>query len=215
MGTCDYNTLIANKGTDGSIKRWVNSATPDAEEIVRRTQMWFENRVRLRKMMRGPEVIALAEGDSTIDLSNLEFRFLDPVDIYISGYGRVHPIPPEDLNAKRQIDTDTGEPFEGLPTLCTIINETMLFDTKADQAYSALLMYYGPPDRLSSTIQTNLWTDEFELEFEAVATGLAYKFLKDEKRTIDCLGMAETMLLKRERDDDLYLRGVEVAIERG
>lgn len=207
MAACTWTTLTGAASAAGSIKRWVTDDSLDPEEIIAEAEEWLRDRLRLNRGMKTRASVALAEGDSSIDLSTLDRGWLDPIQVWVDGYGEIDNTPDFDLDMLRAADSD-GTLADGLPTFYTVIDQTMYFDTQADQDYSLHLTYYGEVPALSSTNLTNLWVERYRRLFKYVAMAHAYLFLKDETRAATCLTAAEKEVARIESDDDLGLRGL-------
>lgn len=73
--TMTWTSLVAPKGTAGSIMNWVNYSKLDAETVVAEAQSLLFQILRVREM-RTTWLFGLEEGESSIDLPA---RFLDPI----------------------------------------------------------------------------------------------------------------------------------------
>jgi hypothetical protein len=205
MAACTWTTLTGAKSASGSIKRWVNNDSLDAEEIIAEAEDYLGTMLRT-KLMQERVTIALADGDSTIDLDVSAPGFLDPINLFIDGYGELDNIDESDLDQRRFADSD-GALVEDVPSKYAIIGTTLYFNTEVDQDYSLQLIYYKRPEALSAANLTNLYVEKYRTLFKWVAMGLAYIFLKDEQRATGLLQAANGRIDAINAEDDLKRRG--------
>lgn len=207
MSVMNWDTLTADKDTDGSIRRWLNTSTLDPTETIADAENWLSQRLRVRRMWRR-DIVPLVEGASEIDLRTDVPLFLDPISVRVQGSGRLVYVPEDTIDDWRG-ETRDGELSAAEPCAFTIIGTDMLFDTEADTDYALIVTYYQRPPSLSEAIQTNLYTEHFRVLFKAVMMGIGYTFLKDETRASPYFESAEIHVLKAMQTDDLIRRGQE------
>jgi hypothetical protein len=214
MAAMTWGALTAAKSQNGSIQRWVNNDTVDPEEIIAEAENWLAATLRVNRGMKTRATLTLAEGDSSIDLSTTDgtTRFLDPINLHLQGFGKLSYQHEDTLDDFRAAETD-GTLMTGPPTLYTIIDRTIYFDTEADTTYSMVLTFFDEPAALSASNTTNLYTTRFRALFKTVCMGFCYIFLKDENRATGLFNTALSYIAKLHETDDLVRRGQEYDVE--
>lgn len=205
MAACTWTTLTGAVSAAGSIQRWVNNASIDAEEIIAETEGWLKDRLRVRFMQERIPLL-LASAASSFDLSAVASDFLDPIELWAEGYGEIKYIPEDELNRRRMADTD-GSLTECMPAYYALIKQTLYFDSQADQDYDLWLTYYAEVPALSATNLSNLYVERYRSLFKKAAMGHAYIFLKDETRAAAMLQAADQHVSMIEETDELVRRG--------
>jgi hypothetical protein len=201
----DWTTLTGAKTVAGSVASWVNSDKVPSADVVADAENWLAQKLRTRRMEARADVTLLT-GDSDLDLTSDLPGFLDPVNVYIRGYGMIESIPEDDIDRVRDADVD-GTLQADTPAYYAVVGDRMIFDTKADQDYVLSVTYFKEPDALSDSTATNLYTTRYRVLFKAVAMGFAYVFLKDETRAAALFQSALSHIQTLEETDDLVRRG--------
>lgn len=173
-----YSTLIGPQSRTGSIRSWVQTEVPSAE-IIAETENWLAQRMRVNLMLTRTELV-LQEGDSTLVLSSVLPAFLDPVHVYLRGYGEVHNIHEDELERVR-VAEEGGSLSESTPSYYALIGRTMYFDCLADQDYTVIVTHYARPTALSASNQTNIYTTDYRAMYKMALTGFAHAAAGDHK----------------------------------
>lgn len=205
MAACTWTTLTGAKSASGSIQRWVNNNSVDPEEIIAEAEDWIGTLLRTN-LMEERVPITLAVAQSAIDLTTDAPNFLDPVLLWVDGYGEALNIPEDEIDRSRFVQSD-GTLVQSVPSLYAIVGDTLYLNTEADQEYSLQLTYYKRPDALSASNLTNLYLDKYRTLFKITAMGLAYVFLKDENRAGALLKAANARIDDINIENDLKRRG--------
>lgn len=153
----NYTTLVASETTVGSIKYAINYSRIDSTGILEEAQAWIYSKLRVRQMTAVAD-IAIAAVASTVAFPT---GYLDPLQLSIPGYNnrlRVKDI--EWFRSHLGWDQNGVMP-EGLPSYWCDFNNLIQFDTKADQAYTAKMVYFKTPLALSASNETNWLTDRY------------------------------------------------------
>jgi hypothetical protein len=201
----DFNTLVADKTTPGSIQYSINYTRIDSAGIVTEAEAYIYSRIRVREM-RATHTFTIASGASNAAYPD---DYLDPIQIGIPGWiNRIRLRDEEYFRTVLGFD-ETGTLPTGLPALWTDYDGLMQFNTLADQDYSAVLTYYKTPLALSSGNPTNFLTKRYPtlvrracLMFAAEARKEMDTYTEEEKRVLDAI---ENMKV----EGDLSRRGAE------
>jgi hypothetical protein len=201
----DYSTLVAAETTVGSIKYAINYSRIDAAGILTEAQAWIYTRLRVREMISTANV-AIADEATT---ASLPTGFLDPIQFGIPGHmPRIKFKDAETFRAELGWDEDAALP-EGPPTRWTVIDETIQFDHKADQAYTAKLAYFKTPTALSASNETNWLTSRYPTLIRRVCT----MFAAEARKEYDLMDRSEIKALELiqeiRKESDLIYRGME------
>lgn len=153
----NYTTLVANETTVGSIKYAINYSRIDSTGILEEAQAWIYSKLRVRQMTAVAD-IAIASAASTVAFPT---GYLDPLQLSIPGYNsRLRLKDVEWFRSHLGWDQDGVMP-EGLPSYWCDFNNLIQLDTKADQAYTAKMVYFKTPLALSASNETNWLTDRY------------------------------------------------------
>src|ERR1700738_5318118 len=140
----DYTTLIADKTTDGSIRRWVNHSDVDAVTVLTEAQALIFQSLRVREMRTVFSDIAMAIGNSSTALPS---GFLDPIALIDKTNNlRLRLRTEEFLSRLRQYDS--GAPVSGTPQNFAIYGEALQFDLAYDAAATLSLIGFATPTPL-------------------------------------------------------------------
>lgn len=153
----DYTALVADASTTGSIKSWINYSRLDAPGILEEAQAWIYSRIRVRQMVSSAD-ISITSGASTAAYPT---GYLDPIHLGIPGV--VPRIRLRDIEWFRTTlgwDETAAMP-SGVPTFWTDIGELIQFNTAADQAYTAKMVYFKTPTALGPSNLTNFLTTKY------------------------------------------------------
>lgn len=201
----DYTTLVSAETVQGSIKFWVNYSRIDADGILDEAEAWIYARLRVRQMVAADDV-AISSAATTASFPS---GYLDPIHLSIPGH--IETIRLTDAERFRSLlgwDTDADLP-EGPPTRWADIGDTIHFNHKADQAYTAKFVFFKKPDALSGSNETNFLTDRLPTLLRRVCTMFAAEARKDwdmrDRSEISAMEMIE----QAKKESDLSLRGLE------
>lgn len=103
-----YTSLIADKNTSGSIKRWINWAVVDVEAVVEEAQALIYQIMRVREM-RDETDLPMLEGDAEVALPS---NFLDPIYLYaVDALGNKFRVDhhTEEENSRRRVTQSISE----------------------------------------------------------------------------------------------------------
>lgn len=202
----DYSTLVAGPDVKGSIQYWINYARIDSDGILEEAQAWIYSKIRTRDMIAS-EDITLSAGVSTASFPS---GYLDALHFGIPGY--INKLRLKDVEWFRtHLGWDESADLpEGVPTYWCDFNSAINLNTKADQDYTAKMLFYRRPAALSSSNTTNFLTTRYPtllrracLMFAAEARKEYDLFDREEMRALQAV--KEVMV-----EDDTAKRGMEL-----
>lgn len=200
-----FSALVADETVSGSIKRLINWSRIDSESILEDAQAWIYSKVRVRQMMTTANVTI----SSAASTASFPTGYLDPIHFGIPGY--VNTLRLKDAEWFRSHlgwDQDAVLP-EGIPSYWCDIAETIQLDTKADQAYTAKLVYFKTPTALSVSNETNWLT----IKYPHLVRHVCRMFAAIERKEMDTVQMAELRAYQTideiKIESDLAMRGWE------
>lgn len=203
-----YSTLVAAKGTDGSLKSWVNHSTLPSATIVSEAQAWIYGRLRVREMRKAGTVSLSADASSAV----LPSGFLDPITLQFDGDAQ--PIELVTEGRLRRYREDDGTVPSGRPTRFAIYDEAFQFDSAADEALTGRLVYFGTPSELAASAnETNFLTARYPTLLRQACLSFAYEFMKQPDQQTYWISQAEKSLTEIPAFDDLSLRGAMFTTE--
>ena len=201
----NYTTLVGDVSTAGSIKHAINYGRIDAEGILEEAQAWIYQRIRVRQMTATSDVTILS-GASTAAFPT---GYLDPIHLGIPGYvSTIRLKDAEWFRAHVGWDENAALP-EGVPTYWCDFDTTIQFNTEADQAYTAKMVFFKKPTALSSSNLTNWLTDRYPTLLRRTCLMLAAEVRK-EYDTMDRAQVAALQAIEEIKiESDLAMRGIE------
>src|SRR3954466_13370023 len=119
----DYNTLVGSKGTEGSVKYWINHAEVPASSVIADAQAEIYSRLRVREMLVQAS-LAITVGMSAIALP---VSFLDPESLSDNYQVDVSLRSPMALSRMRWKDS-TGGVLSGPISNYSIFSGALQFD---------------------------------------------------------------------------------------
>lgn len=201
----NYTTLTGSVTTAGSIRYAINFARVDADGILEEAQEWIYQRLRVRQMMATANV-SISSAAST---ASFPTGYLDPIQFGIPGH--VNTLRLKDAEWFRSHlgwDEDAALP-EGPPSYWCDFDTTIQFDTKADQAYTAKMVFFKKPDLLSGSNETNWLTDRYP----TLVRRACLMFSAESRKEYEMMNNAELKALQLIEDikveSDLAMRGWE------
>lgn len=203
----DYTSLVAPKSTPGSIASWANYGLAPASDVLGDAQTLLYTLLRVREMMSDPTTITVLQDAGAVILPA---DFLDPID-FRDATGR--PLAHKDWSSvanRRIIEPTTGLASYGAPAVFAILNNKAHFDCRVSAATPMQIVYYAKPALLSAGAPTNFLTDRYPFLLRAACLAAAADFRKhteDYQRNVQKL---TTMVEAINRENDLYLRSVEI-----
>jgi hypothetical protein len=202
----DYDTLVGDKTTVGSIKYHINYERIDPVGILEEAQAWIYSKLRVRQMQSSASV-SIAQGASTAAYPT---GYLDPLHFGIPGFvSRLRRKDIEWFRTNLGFDETAALP-EGLSTYWTDYNDLIQLNTVADQAYTASMVFFKLPDALSSSNPTNWLTIRYPTLLRRVCLMLAAETRKE----FDTFDREEARALQAieeiKVESDNSLRGIEL-----
>lgn len=189
----DYASLIADKSTTGSIKRWVNYGDVDSEQTVAEAMSWINERLRV------PAMRTIATGTISTNAETLAFPTNFIEEIWFGhvqqAAGRIKGRRDHDLETARSYNADDGTLLTGCPYFYSLGGSppTAIFDKKADRAYAYRLVYFARM-ALDGTTTTNWLTSYEPRVLRCVCVAFANEFLKRDSEKTYWLQQAENQI---------------------
>lgn len=197
----DYDTLVAAKTVEGSIKHWVNYGPAPASTIVTMAEDTIFASLRIQQM-RALATGTIAIGASTISLPT---GFREAISLKRTGdsAGPIDLLDIDHFEQRLALDTSSAL-FEGIPTAGVIEgNTTLRLNAQADIEYAYRLWHYASPARLSSANLTNFLTDRYSHMLLAACLYWAFSFMKDTAQRDHWFGIMTTAIDAANAESDL------------
>src|SRR4051794_36058160 len=169
----NYTTLANTKGTEGSLKYWVNHEYLPVGEIITDAQNEIYSRLRVREMRKQAN-LAISIGTSAL---NLPTGFLDPISLKDQYKCDVTLLSADKLEDLRSFD-NSGALISAPIGAYAIFGEQLQFDTQSSVAATFSFIYYEQPAALSGSNTTNFLTTRYSQLFRACLLKHAYAFRK-------------------------------------
>lgn len=206
-----FSTLVADKNTAGSIRRWCNYAPLDAEQVLAEAQALLYQTLRVREMRSEFDNIAISPGDFYAPLPD---GFLDLISLKDITHNIDLRLFPEQNIVKRRI-YDEGTMVESLPSRFAIYDEKFQFDFAYEEAATLNVVGFRKPDDLSESNETNFLTNRYPHLLRVACLTQAYDFMSNDAKYQSNLTMLSALIEKTNAESDLSYRGVEVEVEIG
>lgn len=201
----NYTTLVADRETAGSIKSSINFSRIDADAVLDEAEAWIYAKLRVRQM-RSTATVSILSGASSAAFPT---GYLDPIQLAIPGHcNRLRRWDEERFRTFLGWDEDGVLPT-GLPTIWADFDDLIQFNTLADQAYTAKMVFYKLPTALSTDNETNWLTTRYP----TLVRRTCLMFAAEERKEYDTRDRAEKDALNQiaeiriEADD--AMRGIE------
>lgn len=201
----DYNTLVANKNTAGSIKNWINDDSVDPGTILAESQAHIYSKLRVQEMIVttsafsvGIDVEVVAMPTSCLDI--IHFRWLTPDLIALQ------KITIDECFNRRLYNTD-GTLVQDLPRWYAIQGGNLQFPVRNNVARVAFLAYYATPTILSATNTSNFLCTLYPRILRTFCMSFANEFKKEYQAANEWLQKGEDQIQNvAQTMDDLRLR---------
>lgn len=201
----DYNSLVADKTTSGSIRGWVNHAELDAAFVLELAQGLIYQTLRVREMRAVFADLSPGAGDGAIALPS---GFLDPIALTDKTNDlRLRLRTPEWMEAQRQYDAATL--LTGTPRNYAIFGEALQFEVAYASAATLRLVGYRKPDPLSGASPTNFLTGRFPQLLHSACLVYAFKYRNNDERMQAELATLTALIGRTNAESDLSYRGLE------
>ncbi len=210
----DYQTLVADKSTPGSIASWVNYATiqTSAPTIIEEAESFIYRKLRHFRMLTPPVAITISEGVDTYPLPD---DLLEPSTLYLTGqfYGRLAQVTEDQVIGSWSYNGN-NQRTQATPSIYYFNQTYLQFDTVMDRDYAASLTYFQQPAPLSLGNSTNFLTATYPRLMRCACMAGAVEWLKEagqgqfDRTYWDQLAMAE--LDKAQAESDRAQRALEV-----
>lgn len=202
----DYSTLVAGPDVKGSIQYWINYARIDSDGILEEAQAWIYSKIRTRDMIASEDIV-ISIGVSTASFPS---GYLDALQFGIPGYmNKLRLKDVEWFRTHLGWDESADLP-EGVPTYWCDFNSAINLNTKADQDYTAKMLFYRCPAALSSSNATNFLT----IRYPTLLRRACLMFAAEARKEYDLFDREEMRALQAVKEvmveDDAAKRGMEL-----
>lgn len=204
-----YTTLIADKSTSGSIKRWVNYSLLDVEQVVLEAQALIYQTLRVREMRFEFDNLAIASGDF---YEPLPAGFLDPIALKDITNNISLKLRSEDKIVHAR-SYDNGVLIKSIPQRFAIYDEAIQFECAYESAATLNLVGYKRLDDLSASNNTNFLTNRYPHLLRVACLAQAYDFMSNTTKAQANLTMLSALIDKTNAESDLSYRGVGLEVE--
>lgn len=207
--TMTYTTLIADKTTAGSIKRWTNYSQLDVEQVLEEAQALLYQTLRVREMRAEFSDLSLADGDS---YKVLPSGFLDPIGMYDKTNNIHLKLRTEDWMVRNRV-YESAVLIDGTPMNYAIYGEKFQFEYTYDAAATLALVGFKKPNLLSGSNTTNFLTDRYPHLLRVACLAQAYDFMSNAAKYQNNITLLNTLIEQTNAKDDLSYRGVYLDVE--
>jgi len=188
----DYPTLVANKGTPGSIMNWLNDSSVDPDTILSEAQAHIYAKLRVQEMIVKDSAFAVTEGDESVDapdgcLEVIHYRWLSPDLIVV-------PKITIDEVYKRRLYNPDGTLVLDLPRWFALGGDMIQFPVRCDRDRTAFIAYFQTPDPLSVSNPTNFVTTLYPRLLRTFCMAFGNEFKKEFTQANDWLAKGEDQL---------------------
>lgn len=176
----DYDSLIAPKGTPGSIANWINfsdSLLP-LDDIVGDAQALIYDSLRVANMRKLVD-LSLPSGASAVARSD---DLLEIIGIWDDENTKLTAKDEVSLQSRRTVDQSGGTWSVTRPSFYSEFGDSIQFDTTSDAAYTFKMMGFYIPAPLSSGNTTNFLTKRWPQMLRTACLVIAADFLNDDAR---------------------------------
>jgi len=205
----DYTSLIAPKGTPGSIANWINFSDTllPLSDVLHEAQALIYDTLRVR-YMRSIVDVAIASGDAEADLPT---GTLEVLALWDDVNEKLEARDPAGLQSLRAIDTGTNDYSQSRPGYFSVYDEKLQFDVAADQAYTFRAMVYALPPFLGETNLTNFLTTRWPTLLRTACLAIAADWTNDDARYQRFVSRLQPLIEQASVSDDMLLHGMIVA----
>jgi hypothetical protein len=202
----DYNALIGDKSTVGSIKSWVNYNEIQSIEVLGDAQAWIYQRLRITEM----QTLKVYDAAPLTSQLALPPRHLDPITMVVQKPRSVitNRLPQDLLGIRVYDEASPPALLQSMPTDYTVFDNVIQFNVACDLEYFIEYLYYQSLPLLSGGAATNVLTDRYPSLLRYTCAGMAADFMNDDAAATKWLGKAEALIEDIGVQDDLSLRGV-------
>jgi hypothetical protein len=169
-----YTTLTGAKTSEGSLKYWINYSKLDVGAALEDAQALIFQTLRVREM-QAAATVSISSGSETAALPTGYLASLSMRDV--TNNADLEHVQWEDLEQYR--DFSSGDISTGKPCRYSVFNELFQFDTKADAAITARVLYYKSPDQLSGSNETNFLTTRYPHLLRAACLAAGYDQMRN------------------------------------
>lgn len=207
----EYEILIADKRTNGSIRNAINNDRIPAAWVVQEAEAFIYERLRVREMLTSTTGTLTTSGTAI----TLPARYRGWRDFRFTGtsVGHVRLKDPATVRAAYSYDS-AGAFATGKPTMAYTFGTAAQFERGADQAYAWDLLYYQalPPLNSGTNSNTNVLTDRGLRMMHLACMAFANEWFKQDADKKHFLALAEGEIALMNAQGEMEQGGLDEAV---
>lgn len=207
----DYDSLIASKGTPGSIANWVNfsDALLPLADILGDAQALIYDSLRV-SYMRDIVDLTLPAGESVVaqPASTLQI-----IGIWDDQNSKLWAKDEVSLQNMRTVDEQAATWQASRPQAYSEFGGSIQFDTTADAEYKFKMMGFFIPAPLSETNKTNFLTTRWPQMLRTACLAIAADFLNDDAKYARFLQRLSPLVGQANASGERMLAGMVVDVD--
>jgi hypothetical protein len=203
-----YTSLSAVKTTAGSIRRWVNYAPLDVDQVIEEAQALIFQTLRVREMRTEFDDLSMAVGDY---YKALPTGFLDPIALKDKTNNLTLKLYPEQ-NIIDWRTYESGTIVNSIPYRYSIFGERLQFEAGYESVATLSLVGYKAPAFVASGTETNFIVTRYPHLMRVACLAQAYDFMSNKSKRDDNLSMLTALIEKTNAESDLTYRGVNLDV---
>ena len=206
----DYDSLIAPKGTPGSIANWVNfsDALLPLSDILEEAQALIYDMVRLRAMYATRD-LAVTGGEIAVDLPD---DLMDLTGVWDQFQSQLAALDQISLERRRAKQSDGTWETSTAPTAYAMFGEQLQFDLAPDADITLRISGAFQPAMLGPTNKTNWLTKRYPHILRPACVAKAADFLNDQVRYDRAFNQLAALLKTAQQSDDMAVSGMQVDV---
>lgn len=202
-----YATLIADKTTSGSIRRWVGHTDLDVETILEDAQAHLCRALRVREM-REEHTATIPQGSAAAPLPP---RFLDPISVHLRNGTQLHQFAADvdlaRMRAFRPIESGNALVSVEFPQFYGLWDQHIIVDGRVKNDTLLYMIYNARPEALSASVDTNWLTDRYPHLMRRAILYYAYDFRHDYEKADRQLAVLTDEIRQTMIENELSRRG--------
>lgn len=208
----NYASLSGSKTTEGSIKRWMNYALLDVDQIIEEAQALIFQTLRVREMRTQFANLTLSVGES---YEALPTGFLDPIHLKDITNNIDLDLRDETELQRMRIYDDGDLATASAAYNYAIFDEKLQFEIKYDTAATLVMIGYKAPTFVSSTNSSNFLCTRYPHLMRVACMAQAADFMNNAEREQKYLTKLAALIQQTNSESDMTYRGVALNIGIG
>lgn len=208
----NYASLSADKTTAGSIKRWMNYALLDVDQIIEEAQALIFQTLRVREMRTQFSDISMSVGESS---KALPTGFLDPIFLKDITNNIDLDLRDETMLQRMRIYDDGDLAQSSASWNYAIFDEKLQFEFEYDTAATLVMVGYKAPTFVSSTNSSNFLCTRYPHLLRVACMAQAADFMNNGEREQKYLTKLGALIQQTNSESDMTYRGVALNVGIG